>query len=185
MAEEVNAKKEVMTEPERKKANDFVIQFLQDMMYDGKTELTKLRRKLSITYFVIVVLSIIMFLVGIILLSVPAYSAFTGNISALETLISAGFGIADLAALFLFKPMERIHQMMGDMSQIVLALNSYQVQVGLRLIQLDINDRLSVGKAAEDVSENAKKSIKLIQDYFEAREQSKSGTQTTIKATDQ
>src|SRR3989304_617410 len=90
---------------ERMKANEFIVQFLQNIMNDGKEELGKLRRKLSVTYWVIIFLSIIMFVVGIVLVSVPAIAAFRGDIDQLQSLITAGFGIADLAALFLFQPM--------------------------------------------------------------------------------
>jgi len=155
---------------ERMKANEFIVQFLQNIMNDGKEELGKLRRKLSVTYWVIIFLSIIMFVVGIVLVSVPAIAAFRGDIDQLQSLITAGFGIADLAALFLFRPMERIHKIMGDMSQIILALNSYQTQVGLRLMELDVTNRPSMGQTAVNVSEAAKESIKLVQDYFESRE---------------
>jgi hypothetical protein len=59
---------------------------------------------------------------------------------------------------------------MGDISQIILALNSYQTQVGLRLMELDVTNRPSMGQTAINVSEAAKESIKLVQDYFESKE---------------
>lgn len=170
MADETTAKEKLLAEAERKKANDFIVEFLKSMMTDGNEELGKLRLKLSFTYWVIIYLSIIMFAVGIVLVSVPAIAAFRGDINQLQSLITAGFGIADLAALFLFRPMERIHKIMGDMSQIILALNSYQTQVGLRLMELDITNRPSMGQTAIHVNEAAKESIKLVQEYFEARE---------------
>jgi len=70
--------------------------------------------KLSITYWVIVCLSIIMFIIGIVLLSVPVAAAFNKSITIPQSLSAAGFGIADLAGLFFFKPIERIHGLMGD-----------------------------------------------------------------------
>ena len=160
----------LVDETEIKKANDFLVQFLQSMMSDGKMELEKLRLKLSFTYWVIIYLSIIMFAAGVILISIPAIAAFQRNIDMLQSLLSAGFGVIDLAGLFLFKPMERIHKTMGDMSQIILALNSYQTQVGLRLMELDVTNRPSMGQTAMKVNEAAKESIKLVQDYFEAKE---------------
>jgi hypothetical protein len=112
-----------------------------------------------------------MFALGIVLISVPVFAAFRGQISELQSLISAGFGIADLAALFLFRPLERIHGLMGDMSQIILALNGYQTQVGLRLMEMNAAERQTLGRAAEYISTAAKDSIKLVQDYFEAKGQ--------------
>jgi len=168
MTDELRNKENKFSEEERMKANEFIVHFLQNMMNEGKQELGKLRRKLSVTYGVIILLSIIMFAVGIMLVSVPAIAAFRGDIDQLQSLITAGFGIADLAALFLFRPMERIHKIMGDMSQIILALNSYQTQVGLRLMELDVTNRPSMGQTAKNVSDAAKESIKLVQDHFES-----------------
>ena len=170
MADKIHSTETLMTLEERKKANDFIVEFLKGIMNDGKVELGGLRRKLSVTYWVIILLSIIMFLLGIVLLSVPIFAALSGKISELHSLITAGFGVADLAALFLFQPLERIHRMMGDMSQIILALNSYQNQVGLRLMELDATNRPSMGLTAKNINEAAKDSIKIVQDYFEARE---------------
>ncbi|MCK7521671.1 MAG: hypothetical protein MZV64_30295 [Ignavibacteriales bacterium] len=138
----------MISEDERIKANEFIISFLQNVMNEGNNELKKLRIKLSVTYWVIIFLSIIMFIIGIALISVPAIAAFSGEIDQMQSLITAGFGILDLSALFLFRPMERIHKMMGDMSQIILALNSYQTQVGLRLMELDVTNRSSMGHTA-------------------------------------
>ena len=160
----------MVSEDERVKANEFIIRFLQNVMNEGNNELIKLRIKLSVTYWVIIFLSIIMFTIGIALISVPAIAAFSGEIDQMQSLITAGFGILDLSALFLFRPMERIHKMMGDISQIILALNSYQTQVGLRLMELDVTNRPSMGQTAYKVNEAAKESIQLVQDYFEARE---------------
>ncbi len=154
-----------------KKANEFIIKHLQGTMADGKIDLKGLRRKLAATYWVMVVLSVAMFIVGIVLISVPFFSAFNKAGTELKSLIAGGFGIADLSALFLFKPIERIHAIMGDMSQIVIALNSYQTQVGLRLMQMDGKDRESMGKTAEFINNAAKDSIKTIQDYFEIVQQ--------------
>jgi len=156
-----------MDAEQRRKANEFIVRHLQGSMIDGKIDLKSLRRKLAVTYWVIVVLSVIMFAIGIILLSVPFYAAYDENIRELEALISGGFGIADLVSLFLFRPIERIHKIMGDMSQIVIALNSFQTQLGLRLMQMDATNRQSMGETAEYINAAAKESIRLIQDYFE------------------
>ena len=170
MEDELPTSDNMMTEEERKKANEFIVNFLQSMMTEGKLELVRLRRKLSVTYWVIIYLSIIMFVFGIFLLSIPAIAAFQNQMDKVQSFITAGFGVVDLAGLFLFRPMERIHKTMGDMSQIILALNSYQTQVGLRLMELDITNRPSMGKTAIHVSEAAKESIKLVQEYFEERD---------------
>jgi hypothetical protein len=57
---------------------------------------------------------------------------------------------------------------MGDMSQIIVSINSFQSQVALRLLEMDVEDRATIGTAAIRIGEAAKESIKLVQDYFEA-----------------
>ena len=161
--------KTIMDQSKILDANDTISKYLQGMMVESKGELSTLRRKLSSTYWIIIILSIVMFGLGLVLLSIPIVAAFSDKIDLLESLISAGFGIADLAALFLYGPVEKIHNIMGDMSQIILALNSYRCQVGLRLMQMDVQNRVSIGEAADKINTAAENSIKLVQDYFEAR----------------
>src|SRR5512143_1105966 len=153
---------------QRKKANQKSFENLYAVMRDSRRELTLLRMRLALTYWVVVALSVIMFALGIVLLSVPALLMLQGRSAEMQAFIAAGFGLADLTALFLFKPIERIHRLMGDMSQITLALTSFQTQVELRLIQMDATNRSSVGETAEAIAAVAPAAIKLIQDYFEA-----------------
>jgi hypothetical protein len=156
-----------------KEANESLEKNLQGLMKEGSNEFKRLRTKLNITYTIIVSLSIIMFLLGIVLLLVPIIAAFNGDIDNLKSIISAGFGIADLTALFLYGPIEKIHKNMGDMSQIVLSINSYRSQVALRLLEMDVEkDRPSIGIAAEKIAQAAESSIKSIENYFESRKDS-------------
>ena len=152
---------------QRKKANQKSFENLHTVMRDGRRELNMLRVRLALTYWIVVALSMIMFGLGIVLLSVPAVLALQGHTAEMQAFIAAGFGLADLTALFLFRPIERIHRLMGDMSQITLALTSFQAQVELRLIQMDASSRSSVGLTAEAIAAIAPSTIKLIQDYFE------------------
>jgi uncharacterized protein YhhL (DUF1145 family) len=155
-------------DPDREKANASIMAYLDRATADGRNELVRLERELSFTYSIMIILLIFMFGLGIVLISVPLIAAFRNNISTVEALTAAGFGVADLAALFLFRPIERMHKMMGDMSQITVALCSFQTQVGLRLLEIDLDDRDSVGRAATAISSAATDGIKLIQEYFEA-----------------
>ena len=151
-------------------ANYTIFQQVQSTISAGATEVAGLRRKLGITYWLIIVLSGLMFLMGIILISVPAIAAFRGQITELQSLVAAGFGIADLAALFLGRPIERIHRIMGDMSQLVVALNCFQSQLSLRLWAMDSRDRSSINSAANVIGEDGAKCLELIQTYFELPE---------------
>lgn len=148
-------------------ANQKSFENLAMVMRDSRRELNIMRLRLALTYWVVIILSVIMFVLGAILLSVPAILTFLERTAEMQAFVAAGFGLADLTALFLFRPIERIHRLMGDMSQISLALTSFQTQVELRLIQMDASSRTSVGHAAESIAAIAPATIKLIQDYFE------------------
>lgn len=159
----------LMTIEERQSANQQIFAFLYDTIQDASKEVASLRRKLAVTYWVIIILSIIMFFIGVTLLSIPAFMAFRGEGNTMQSLIIGGLGIADLAALFLFRPTHKIHQLMGDIGQITLAINSYQTAIGLRLLESDMDKRDTIGRAARHVSQAARESIELIQRYFEPR----------------
>jgi hypothetical protein len=156
-----------LTEADIESANTYIVNFLQRTMVDGRKELARLQKKLAITYWVIIALSVVMFAIGIWLLSVPVRTAVQGNADLFKSLIAGGFGIADLAALFLFRPVERIHRLMGDMSQVFLALNCFQTEFSLRLLEMNLKDRPTIGKASEYISLAAEKSIKWVEEYFE------------------
>lgn len=155
---------------------------MEEGLKTGLLEIKELRQKLSRTYGIIVLLSVVTFFLGVVLLSVPFVTALTGQFDNLQALIVGGLGVADLATLFLFRPVRQIHQLMGDMGQITLAINSYQTQVALRLIEADISERGTIGKAAEYVAEAANSSIDLIQNYFEPPSGTEEGKKEPPKA---
>jgi hypothetical protein len=151
-------------------ANDSIIRYLQDTLDYSKGESFRLRRKLTITYWILIILSSVLFIVGILLIMVPIMAAFSNNVDKLESLIAAGFGIADIAALFLYGPIEKIHKIMGDMSQLILVLTNQRSQVGLYLMEMDISKRSTIGDAAKEINQVTEKNVRLIQNYFEPKE---------------
>lgn len=159
----------VCDESKMKKSNQWLIDYLHTILNDSRKDVNALRSKLALSYWIVVMLSVIMFALGIVLLGAPAVAAYKGDIDLLKSLTSAGFGLADLTALFIFKPIERIHGLMGDMSQITVAINSFQDQVALRLMEMDGSKRESVGKAAEEIKNATKSSLELIEVFFEGK----------------
>jgi hypothetical protein len=154
-------------------ANDWLIRYVADVLRDSRSEVARLQRRLRFSYAVVVALSVVMFVVGVALLCIPARAALApleaGAGEPWRSLVAGGFGLADLAALFLFRPLDRIHALMGDMGQITLAVTSYQQQAALRLLEADATDRASLGRAAGHLREATTESLDLIQRYFESR----------------
>lgn len=165
----LNSQGAVLADKGRRRANQSVNAFLKDAIKQGMRGLVDLRRKLSFTYWLILGLSAIIFFLGMILLGVPVAAAWTGNINLLTSVIAAGFGIADLGALYLFRPIERIQDLMGDMSQITMVINSFQTQVILYLQEVDMNDPRSIDQAAKYIQELSEKCIRQIETYFGER----------------
>lgn len=129
-----------------------------------------LRNQIQFTFNVTVALYVILFIFGCLLLSIPIVSAFFGDITSFNSLIGGSLGIADIVTLLAFRPVERIHDLMGDMSQISMAINSYQQQVALRIIQFDAEDRSSIDHVATEISNATKETMQLIQDLVETKE---------------
>lgn len=151
------------------KANDDLLKSALATADATAQSLKNMKKKLSISYWFVIALSVITFVMGIVLLSVPVAAAFSGDIDKVNAFVTAGFGVVDLAGVFFFRPVDRIRDIMCDMSQIILALDSFQSQTSLRLIEMDITSRASVGKASDDIKEAARNSIMLIQDYCETK----------------
>lgn len=157
-----------LTDEILKKKNTSLTYDLEETLEGNKMDIERLRNKLTITFWVIIILSVIIFAAGIVLISVPVVAAFTGEIDRLNSLIAAGFGIVDLVGLVLYGPIEKIHKLMGDISQIIMVLNCNQTQISLRLLEMDfLGDRPSVGRAANSIGEGTEKNVKIIQEYFE------------------
>ena len=67
---------------------------LMDTLMENRRDVERLRRKLTVTFWVIIIMSIVIFIIGVVLLSVPVVAAIGGQIDRLNSLIAAGFGIA-------------------------------------------------------------------------------------------
>jgi len=150
--------------------NDKLIDFLNEILDNGTKEVRSLRNKLSVSYWVIIVLSVIMFAAGLWLIIEPAMAAMEdgGSFgSAGWTKMSAGF--LDLLALHLSRPINNIQKLMGDMAQMTLAINSFRYQVALRLLEMEIDKRPTIGEAAEHIRDSATASMWLIAQHFEKK----------------
>jgi len=157
----------VLTEEEIKESNQFYSEKLKNISDENLKGIENVRNQIKHVFQITLVLYIALFILGISLLSVPLFAAFYGNISIYNSLIGGTLGITDIAIVLAFKPVERIHDLMGDMSQISMAINSYQQQVALRIIQFDSKDRTSIDHAAEEINTATRETLEMIQTYVE------------------
>ena len=159
---------ENFTKNQQEEKNRKMIEKIEEINNEFTEETRKLKNSLSNTRTLIIVLSVVMLFLGFVLLIAPLS---LGDICELECFISAAFGIVDLLALLFLNPIKRIHNLTVDMSHIIVIINSYQNQRGLRLVQMNANSRESVGEAAKYINEAAKDCIRMITDYFEEKDE--------------
>ncbi|MCE5214854.1 MAG: hypothetical protein LLF83_09070 [Methanobacterium sp.] len=151
------------------KNKDLLIKFDNDVnkSYDENEKLfMQLKKKMNTSYNITIILYISMFILGVVLLLIPILAALFG-VASLNSLFSGTLGIADLVVLLLFRPVEKIHNNMSDLSQLSIIINSYQQQLSLRLLELDINNRDSLGNTASNINMTTTNIVKLIQKYTE------------------
>lgn len=172
MDEEANADPTVgdaiLTEEGAKTANIGLVDHMFQVLEDGRCEGKELRNKLKYTYWLLVILTTLLFLVGLALISVPIWGPFLKSPLQLETMLTAaGLGIADFMGLYLFNPLARIQKLMGDISQITVIYSAFQIRVALHLVETDNNERPTMGNAAEHVHKVATETLREIESYFE------------------
>ncbi|MFQ5519557.1 MAG: hypothetical protein ACE5E3_06115, partial [Mariprofundus sp.] len=111
-----------------------------------------------------------MFIAGLFLIIEPAVSAM-GQSKSLDMAggVKMGAGFLDLLALHLSRPIKQIQNLMGDMAQLTLAINSFRYQVALRLLEMKMDERPSVGDAAIHIQKSATASMWLIAQHFEKK----------------
>ncbi len=157
-----------VSKAETRKANKDLMDYMLSILQDGRKESAELQQKLKRTYWVIVLLSTLMFLVGLALISTPLWTPFVDNAPSFQFILtSVGIGIAELFGLYLFNPLARIQKLMGDMSQLTVALDSFTLQVALRLLEADIDERKTVGVAATNIETAASAVLGLVEAHFE------------------
>jgi len=172
-------------------ANEFLINYMEEVLKDGRSKVGDIWNKFNYTYWVIVVLSICMFIIGIALLSFSGWLLVSDRTESLNWLAMAGLGLVDIITLFLFKPVSKLQDLMGDMGQMTITLNGYQTQKALILLGSDLEERATMTLAAADVGRVSQQSISLIETYFEIQQEenqpakTKEDTRATNKHTEE
>lgn len=168
-----DAEDAVLTEQQASRENKKLAEHMHYILADNRQEAGRLRRKLSLTYWIVVTLSVLMFLVGLALISTPLWDVVgwvnldETNGLPTESLVVSGIGIADLIGLVLFNPIARVQKLMGDMSQLTVLFDGFQTQVALRLLETDSKKRETMGIAASHVGAAADDTCGLIEERYE------------------
>lgn len=160
---------QIMIEGGSEWANRELVNHMNGILRDARDEAVELRRKLKWTYWLVVTLSTLLFLVGLALVSMPAWSPLAGGGQPDLGVILAGVGIGfvDFVGLFLFNPLARVQKLMGDISQMTALFSAYQIRVALHLVETDSDRRETMGAASGHVAAVTVETLELIESYYE------------------
>jgi hypothetical protein len=150
-------------------SNGWLVNELRTTLAEGKQDVTGVRRRLRITYAVIVVFSAGLFALGMALVGFPALAFYRGEIDEPTFGALAAAGAVALGLLLYFRPLDRLQALVADSTYVTLVKDSFQYQVALRLIALDTEDAQSVEAAAAYVGEAAQASMDLVYTQMQAR----------------
>jgi len=85
----------------------------------------------------------------------------------LEVLGIGALGSADLLALFLYKPMDRLQRASADLSQQLIILSAWAVAVNLHVLSVDPAQPDTARTAAKDIGTTAADLSRAIQEFVE------------------
>jgi hypothetical protein len=142
---------------------------LRATLAEGKREVQGLRRRQRITYWILVAASAVLFLIGLVLIAVPAREFYRDDIDEMTFGFLAGSGAVLLGLLLYFRPLERLQTLAGDAAYVSMVKDSFQYQVMLRLLAVQEGDPETIANAAGQVAEAAQASMDLVYTQLQAR----------------
>ena len=88
LSPEIENEKSSLTDELRLKTNEDLLKHLMTLLQSNQIGFSDMKKKIYLTYNVTIVLYIVLFVLGILLLSVPLYYAyFKGNIAVYNSLL--------------------------------------------------------------------------------------------------
>ena len=142
---------------------------LRATLAEGKREVQSLRRRQRITYWILVAASAVLFVVGLMLIAIPAREFYRDQIDEMTFGFLAGSGAVLLGLLLYFRPLERLQTLAGDAAYVSMVKDSFQYQVMLRLLAVQEGDPETIANAAGQVAEAAQASMDLVYTQLQAR----------------
>lgn len=148
--------------------NEGYKQALADLVKANHEAFARLRISMSVTYWLLLVLLTIMFLVGVFLIVMGAEGVATsgGDELAVGDLAAVGAGGADLLLLGLARPVERIRQIKSDRAQLFVMLSDYHVQTTTALLWYKADDRRTILQAADRIRDLTLETVHMIEAYM-------------------
>lgn len=132
----------------------------------GKTK--ELQQKAAATFRNLTIMIWVTFVLGLVLI-LSSLLLFVVKQQTLTILGMGGLGVADFAALFFYKPMDKLQDADKDFVEQLIILKSWALSVNLELLAMDANKRETVITASENIRKAATWSARTIQDLISSQ----------------
>ncbi|MCK5291750.1 MAG: hypothetical protein KAR39_07020 [Thermoplasmata archaeon] len=159
----------IMGTDERKIENEKLKGDIIELM-DRRMSLTrKLHNYIEGTFSGIQTMTAIAYGLGIFLIVSSVLYYFLTE-QRLEVLGFSALGSAEMVAIFLYQPMQRVQNALGDFSQHTVVLHAWNTQVALKMLHMRIDDEASAKEACEYIRDITKDYAETIERLTERHE---------------
>lgn len=159
----------VVDQEELDRRNISTFDFMEKSLVENRNLFFEIKDKVVHNYNITLNLYIVSFIFGLGLLFFTFLLTFSGTITTVSSIVGGAAGLIELWLVLVFKPIDKIHEIISDYAQISIITSSYQEQVGLRLVQMSVKDSESLSMAANEINLAAKNASEMIQNYCEVK----------------
>lgn len=157
---------EIMPASMRTRANERLRNDIVELM-DRRMSLTKrLHRYIEGTFNQIQVMTAIAYALGVLLIVTSLLYYFL-TAQRLEALGFSALGAAETVAVFIYQPIQRTQNALGDFSQHTIVLHAWNTQVALKMLHMKINKKGSVDEVADYIQKITREFAGTIEEVTE------------------
>jgi hypothetical protein len=158
-----------MKENERKTANENLIGDIIELMERRMSLTRKLHNYIEGTFSGIQAMTGIAYALGIFLIVSSVLYYFLTE-QRLDVFGFTALGTGEMVTIFLYQPMQRVQNALGDFSQHTVVLHAWNTQVALQMLLMEINDKQSVNETCKYIRVTTKEYAKTIEELTERYE---------------
>jgi hypothetical protein len=158
-----------MNENERKTANNDLVGDIIELMERRMSLTRKLHNYIEGTFSGIQAMTGIAYALGIFLIVSSVLYYFLTE-QRLDVFGFTALGTGEMVTIFLYQPMQRVQNALGDFSQHTVILHSWNTQVALKMLHMKIDDVDSANKACEyirDITREYAETIEKLTERYE------------------
>ena len=166
------SKMNIMAEDEQddvnKKIKNELLNYQESLRRDIELRMKELSDKSKGTFQITTILIFLILILGFVIIVLSLYSIVTNPQDAFTGIGLGAIGVgSEVFALYMYKPMNRLNKLSADYNQEILILKNWVMAINLYLMAMDVNDRDSVGKAADKMREVTIETVNSIQKFLE------------------